>query len=57
MTLGEKIAFLRNELNLTQQKLADKLFVSRNAISKWEANHGYPNIKTFSPYQSSSVLR
>lgn len=44
MTLGEKIIVLRKEQGLTQYDLAEKLYVSRNAISKWETNNGYPNI-------------
>lgn len=34
----------RNELNLTQQNLADKLFVTRQTISRWENNISYPNL-------------
>lgn len=42
MTLGEKIAKQRKELNYTQEQLADVLGVSRQSISKWEANIAYP---------------
>ena len=35
MTLGEKIAKQRKELNYTQEQLADILGVSRQSISKW----------------------
>lgn len=42
MTLGEKIAKQRKELNYTQEQLADILGVSRQSISKWEANIAYP---------------
>lgn len=44
MTLGEKLVYLRKEKNITQSELAVKIYVSRNAISKWETNHGIPNI-------------
>lgn len=44
MTLGEKIAYLRLKDHLTQNELAKMIFVSRNAISKWETDNGYPNI-------------
>ena len=37
MTLGEKIAKQRKELNYTQEQLADVLGVSRQSISKWES--------------------
>lgn len=42
MTIGEKIAKQRKELNYTQEQLADILGVSRQSISKWEANIAYP---------------
>ena len=46
MTLGEKLKKLRTEAQLTQDELAEKLFVSRTAISKWESGRGYPNIES-----------
>lgn len=42
MTLGEKIAKHRKELNYTQEQLADILGVSRQSISKWESDLAYP---------------
>ena len=42
MTLGEKIAIQRKELNYTQEQLADILGVSRQSISKWESDIAYP---------------
>ena len=42
MTLGEKIAIQRKELNYTQEQLADILGVSRQSISKWESDMVYP---------------
>ena len=42
MTLGEKIARQRKELNYTQEQLADVLGVSRQSISKWESDIAYP---------------
>lgn len=44
MKLGIKIASRRKELGMTQQELADKLFVSVKTISKWETNRGNPEI-------------
>lgn len=44
MNFSEKIKKLRKENNLTQEELADKLFISRTAISKWESGKGYPSI-------------
>ena len=38
MTLGEKIIELRKKDNLTQEKLADKLGISRQTIVNWESD-------------------
>ena len=46
MTFGEKLKKLRTEAQLTQDGLAERLFVSRTAISKWESDRGYPNIES-----------
>lgn len=42
MTLGEKIAKQRKELNYTQEQLAEILGVSRQSISKWESDIAFP---------------
>ena len=44
MELNEKLQELRKQKGLTQEELAEFLFVSRTAISKWESGRGYPNI-------------
>ena len=44
MDFSEKIQKLRKQHNLTQDELAEKLFISRTAISKWESGKGYPSI-------------
>lgn len=44
MTLGEKITHLRNSLGMSQETLADKLSVSRQAVSKWEMDQAQPQI-------------
>lgn len=36
MTIGQTIAQLRKERGLTQEQLAERLLVSRQAVSKWE---------------------
>ena len=44
MEFGEKLQELRKTRNLTQEELAESLYVSRTAISKWESGRGYPSI-------------
>lgn len=44
MEFNEKIKALRKQKGLTQEELAQALYVSRTAISKWESGRGYPNI-------------
>ena len=46
MTFGEKLKKLRTENELTQEELAEKIFVTRTAISKWETDRGYPSIES-----------
>ena len=51
----EKLQELRKSRNLTQEELAEELYVSRTAISKWESGRGYPSIdslKTISGFFS-----
>lgn len=43
MTMGEKLAKLRKEHNLTQEQFAELLKVSRQSVSKWELNTTYPD--------------
>lgn len=44
MTLGERIAYYRGALGLSQGELAEKLGVSRQAVSKWETDAGLPDL-------------
>lgn len=44
MTFGEKLKKLRADNKLTQEQLAEKLYVTRTAVSKWETDNGYPSI-------------
>ena len=44
MEFNEKLQELRKQKGLTQEELAELLYVSRTAISKWESGRGYPNI-------------
>lgn len=45
MTFGEKLKSARKSAGLTQEQLAEKLLVSRQAITKWEADKGMPDIE------------
>ncbi len=46
MKFSEKLKKLRQEKNLTQDDLAEKIFVTRTAVSKWETDNGYPSIES-----------
>lgn len=46
MEFNEKLQELRKKRGLTQEELAEILYVSRTAISKWESGRGYPNIES-----------
>lgn len=45
MTLGEKIKLQRKKHDMSQRDMAECLFVSRQAVSKWEADKGIPDIE------------
>ena len=58
MELSEKLQELRKSRSMTQEELAEALFVSRTAISKWESGRGYPSIdslKEISRYFSVTI--
>ena len=42
MSLGEKIFKLRKEKGISQEALAEQIGTTRQAISKWENNQGFP---------------
>jgi len=45
MIFGEKLKAERNKKGWTQDELAEKLFVSRQSVSKWENGLNYPSIE------------
>ena len=58
MEFNEKLQELRKSRGLTQEELAEALFVSRTAISKWESGRGNPSIdslKEISKYFSVTI--
>ncbi len=46
MNVGARIKKYREKLNISQDELALKVFVSRQTISNWETNKSYPDIKS-----------
>lgn len=45
MKFNENLKYLRKEANLTQEQFAEKLNVSRQAVTKWESGQSYPDIQ------------
>ena len=46
MEIGQQIKKYRGEVNLSQEELAEKVFVSRQTVSNWENDKNYPDIKS-----------
>lgn len=46
MEIGSQIRKYRTNLNLSQDDLADKIYVTRQTISNWENNRNYPDIRS-----------
>lgn len=46
MELGSQIKKHRNELSLSQEELAEKIYVSRQTISNWENDKSYPDVNS-----------
>lgn len=45
MTFAEKLKNIRKQAGLSQERLAEKLGVSRQAVTKWESDAGIPDIE------------
>lgn len=46
MEIGRQIKKYRLELNLSQEELAEKIFVTRQSVSNWETGKTYPDINS-----------
>lgn len=46
MELGKQIKKYRNERSLSQDALAEKIYVSRQTISNWENDKSYPDVNS-----------
>ncbi len=46
MEIGNRIKKYREHINLSQEELADKVYVSRQTVSNWENNKSYPDINS-----------
>ena len=58
MEFHEKLQEFRKNRGLTQEELAEALYVSRTAVSKWESGRGYPSIdslKAIAKYFSVTI--
>lgn len=49
MTFGERLLADRNAVNLSQEKLAEKIGVTRQTVSKWETNQSVPDFDKILP--------
>ena len=47
MKIGKQIKKYRTEMELSQDELAEKIFVSRQTISNWENNKNYPDAVSY----------
>ena len=59
MKFNENLKYLRKEAKLTQEQLAEKLNVSRQAVTKWESGQSLPdiqNLKEMVKYLSNKKL-
>ena len=45
MTLAEKLKSIRKQAGMSQEQLAERLGVSRQAVTKWETDAGIPDVE------------
>lgn len=46
MSFGENVGYYRRQSNITQEELAEKLYVSRQTVSRWETDSTFPDVET-----------
>ena len=46
MSFGKNIGYYRKQLKITQEELAERLYVSRQTISRWENDSVFPDVET-----------
>lgn len=46
MSFGENLSYYRKKINITQEELAEKLFVTRQTVSRWETDSALPDVET-----------
>ena len=46
MSFGKNIGYYRRKLKITQEELAERLYVSRQTISRWETDSVFPDVET-----------
>jgi transcriptional regulator with XRE-family HTH domain len=46
MSFGKNLSYYRKHLNITQEELADKLYVTRQTVSRWETDSVFPDVET-----------
>ena len=56
MTFGEKLKNIRKQAGMSQEQLAEKLGVSRQAVTKWETNAGIPDIENMMAISALFVI-
>jgi transcriptional regulator with XRE-family HTH domain len=42
MSFGTNIGYLRKKKGMTQEEFAERMYVSRQTVSRWETESGYP---------------
>lgn len=52
MTFAEKLKSIRKQSEMSQEQLAEKLGVSRQAVTKWETDAGIPDIENIKAISS-----